>query len=43
MVFLEEGNPGAFANGVFFAEARGDDQLAFGGDSRGFSFHTNIV
>ena len=40
MVFLlEEGDLGAFFDGVFAAEFGGDDQLAFGGDGRDFGLH----
>jgi len=37
--FLEKGDLSAFADGIFFAEASRNDQLAFGSDGGGFSFH----
>jgi len=39
VVFLNEGDLSAFADGVFAAEFCGDDELAFGGDGGEFSFH----
>lgn len=39
VLFLEEGDLGAFADGVLAAEFCGDDELAFGGDCGDFALH----
>ncbi len=43
VLFLEEGDLGTFADGVFAAELGGDDELAFGGDGGEFSFHEVVL